>query len=167
MSEIGNLINQLIEKNRDGDQLVRMLKLQITDPDDVQSVEYMQGPGEDSNPPLDSQVLTLSLGEAWQLAIALNDGVEPDPSLLKGEKKVYASDSGVIKSFITLLKSGVIKINGDADFAVRYNALNTALQAFITDLNAKLFTAFATVPYSWPGTSVDISGSKVDKVKLP
>lgn len=60
----------------------------------------------------------------------------------------------------------VLEINGNSDFAVGYTALNTALQTFITDLNAKLVTALSAAGSSWPGTSLDISGSKVDSVKL-
>jgi hypothetical protein len=58
-----------------------------------------------------------------------------------------------------------IEIDGSTDFMVRYLSLNTAMQTFITDLNAKLVTAFTGVGGSWPGTSLDISSAKIDEIK--
>jgi hypothetical protein len=94
--------------------------------------------------------------------LAESQGAEP------GEKKLYSRDSnGEKKALIFLKKDGIIELNGNNDFAVKFNNLNTGLQAFIVDLNAKLTTAFAAVPVTWPGTSIDIDNSKVDEVKLP
>lgn len=68
---------------------------------------------------------------------------------------------------IEIKNGGEVQIQGAVDYAVGHTDLNTALQTFITDLNAKLTTALGTIPYTWPGTSIDISGSKVDEVRLP
>ena len=72
----------------------------------------------------------------------------------------------ILVLIILLLNTGIIELNGNADFTVRFNALNTALQTFITDLNTKLVTAFTGVGGTWPGTSLDISGAKVEEVKI-
>jgi len=112
MAEIGTLVGQEIKENRDSDRKTRILKIQITDPEDIQSVEQMSSPGDDYKAPDDSQVLILTLGEAWRLAIAMNDGIEPAADLESGERELYSSDAGVRKAVIRLLKDGKVKING-------------------------------------------------------
>lgn len=151
-------------QNKNGTKIVVLLQVRITDKQDIQTVEYMNPAGEDSIPPVNSRVLILKVGHAWKIAIAASDSIDADMD--EGEKKLYSQASGVITAFIKLLNTGIIELNGNADFAVRYNALNTALQAFITDLNTKLVTAFTGVGGTWPGTSMDISGAKVEEVKV-
>ena len=121
MTEVGTLVGQEIKTNRDGDRQVRILKVQITDDQDIQSSEKMSMPGEDSNPPDDSQVMILSLGDAWKLAIAINDGITPASDLEKGEKEFYSSESGVRKAVLRLVKDGIIKMNGGGRQVARKN----------------------------------------------
>ena len=131
----------------------------------IQSLLF--APSGDDSPPLpEDKVLLIKIEGSGKHIVSgvlcSSQGAE------KGEKKLFSRDSnGNVKATIYLKSDGTIEINGNADFAVAYTDLNTALQTFLTDLNTKLTTAFATVPYVWPGTSVDISGSKVDEVKLP
>ena len=153
-----------IGKNKTGTKDVVLLQVRITDKTDIQTVELMNNPGDDSVPALDSRVAILEVGPAWKIGIAVSDNITP--IMQDGEKRIYSQDSGVVKAFVAMLKSGIIEINGNTDFAVRFNALNTALQAFLTDLNTKLGIAFTAVGGTWPGTSVDISGAKIDEVKV-
>ena len=131
----------------------------------IQSMLY--GPSGDDSPPLpEDRVIIIQVdGEGKYITsgvLCKSQGAEP------GEKKLYSRDSsGDAQAVIYLKSDGTIEINGNADFAVAYTDLNTALQSFLTDLNAKLTTGFAAVPYTWPGTSLDITGSKVSEVKLP
>lgn len=86
----------------------------------------------------------------------------------EGETRIYSTNAaGTPVFFIKLLKDGTCQIGGNADFMVRFNALDTALQTFITDLNTKLVTALGAVGGSWPGTSIDISGAKIEEIKTP
>lgn len=122
--------------------------------------------GDDSPPLPEDRVLLIRIeGTGNNIVsgvICESQGAEP------GEKKLYSrDDDGVVQATVYLKSDGTIEINGNADFAVAYTDLNTALQTFITDLNAKLVTALTAVGGSWPGTSIDISGSKIDEVKLP
>ena len=65
-----------------------------------------------------------------------------------------------------LLKNdGTAEFGGNADNLVRFLQLDNGLQTFITDLNAKLVTAFTALGGSWPGTSLNISGAKIDEIK--
>lgn len=168
MIKVGTITGREITTNIDGSQLAMMLQVEITSPEDIQTVEVIGHAGEDSNPPDGSTVIIVRVGNAWKIAVAVGDGIAPDASLTPGEKKIYSSDGGVIKSFITWLKdklvlSGdVVEINGNADFAMRFNALDTALQTMLTSLNADIVTAGGS-----GSTTLDITPAKVDTVKLP
>lgn len=161
MTRTGKITGRTITTNRDGTNLRVMLQVQMTNPDDIQTVEYVSLPGQDENPIDGSRVYILEVGDSYKIAFAVDDGQAP--GMATGEKRVYSvSDAGAVQAFIKLLKTGIIEINGDADFAVRFNALDTALQLMLTALNADIVTAGGA-----GSTTLDISGAKVDEVKLP
>lgn len=84
----------------------------------------------------------------------------------EGETRIYSVDSNGDPAFDIILKTdGTCEIGGDLDNLIRFAALDTALQTFITDLNTKLTAAFTAVGGSWPGTSLDISGAKINEIK--
>ena len=175
----GIVTGREFKKNRDGVNVRLMLQVQVTDSDDIQTVEYMAFPGEDSNPPDGSKVLIADVGLAYKIAIAADDNVEP--SMLEGEKKLYSIDAGAISAFINLLQGGIIELNGNSDFAVRFNALKTAFDELRADFNS-FITIFNThlhggvtaggantaIPTAL-GTSsaADMSGAKIDEIKVP
>jgi len=167
-----------IKKNRDGAGDRVILQVEITDSDDVQSVELMAQSGEDNVPPVDSRVLITSVGPAYKIGIAADDGITP--SMAEGEKKIYSINSGDIAAFINLLSTGTIEINGNTDFAVRFGALETAFNELKTDFNNFVSTTYnlhnhptaPTGPISTPSvtgssSSADISGAKIDEIKVP
>lgn len=157
---IGTVTGREVKKNRDGSNDRLMLQVEITDSDDIQTVELRNTSGEDNNPVNGLQVLILDVGSAFKLAIATDDGITP--SMLPGEKKIYSIDAGTISAFINFFLGGIIEINGNADFAVRFNALNTALQTMLTSLNADIVSAGGS-----GNTTLDLSAAKVNDVKLP
>lgn len=169
-----------VKKNRDGDHDVRLLSVQMTDKDDVQTVEHMIEAGEDTNPPADSRVVIISIGSAWKIAISCDDGIAPEVE--EGEKKIYSSDAGEIKAYIHLKKNGDVIINGDADNAVRFSKLKETIDELQQDVN-NLKTVFSTwlpVPqdggaalqvaaaawYAAPLTKT-IDPAKIDEIKVP
>jgi len=84
----------------------------------------------------------------------------------EGEIRTYSTDAdGAVKFYIKQLNNGTCEIGGTADFMTRFTALDTGLQQFIIDLNSKLGTALGTAGSSWPGTSLDISGAKIEEIK--
>jgi len=161
---IGKVTGRAIGKNRDGSDDVLLLQVEISDPDDVQTVQLMNPSGENSNPPDDSQVLIIDIGSAFKVAVAADDGIAPfgDP----GDKQIYSVDGGIIKAFINLLTSGNIELNGNADNAVRFNALDTQMQTLIIAINA-LFATKADGSGTAGSLSLDLSSAKVDEVLLP
>lgn len=164
---IGIVTGFEIGKNRNGTKDVLLLQVRITEPDDIQTVEYMSAAGDDSVPPIGSRVTILQAGSAWKIAIASQDSITP--VMGEGERKIYSSKDGAIEAFINWLSTGILELNGNSDFAVRFNALD----AQITILNSKYdvhthldpVSGSTGVPSNVP-LNIDISGAKVDEVKI-
>jgi hypothetical protein len=167
---IGKIRGYEVKKNRDGSAEVLLLQVEVTDPDDIQTIEFYQAAGQDSNPPLDSLVAFLSVGNAWKIALGANDGIVPDSE--PGEHKIYSSASGIIKAFLKLFKTGLaqlsattIELNGNTDNAVRFSVLETEFNRLKSEFdNHSGHSGAGSTPT--PSTA-DISGAKVDEVKLP
>ena len=70
------------------------------------------------------------------------------------------------EDLIKIQTNGNVEINGDADNAVSYTDLDTALQGLVTATNAALATKLDGA--GSPGAlALDLSAAKVDTVKLP
>ena len=161
---IGTVRGYNIGENRDGTGNVLLLQVEMSDPDDIQTVEYMSGAGDDTIPPVGSLVTILSVGRAWKIAIASNDNISPTMS--EGERKIYSSDGGVIQAFINFLSTGVLELNGNGNSAVTYSALNAALQGLVTAINA-VFATKLDGAGAVGVLSLDISASEENTVRLP
>jgi phage gp45-like len=171
---VGTIKGFTIGKNKDGDKNVLLLQVEITDPEDVQTIQLYKQAGEDTNPPINSEAIIAQLGEAWKIAIATDDGIEP--SMNAGEKKLYSSSGGEIKAFINFLADGVLELNGNTDNVTRFNALEIGFNQLRNDFNLFLTHVHSGVvtgggnsgppnPPVIPSTA-DISGAKVEEVKI-
>ncbi len=90
--------------------------------------------------------------------------------LILGGEKLYSISSGSIQAFINIKNDGIIEINGNSDFAVRFNALQTAFDQLKSDFNAHTHasvTSLGTPTVPIPQSTADITPAKVDEVKLP
>lgn len=164
----GKVVGSESRTNRDGTGNKLMLQVEISSPDDIQSAQFMDQAGQMTNPPINSTVLIAGIGEAFKVAFAADDGIVPSVGV--GEQKLYSSDVGTIMGFINLLVDGTIEINGNADFAVRYNALETAFNQLQTDFDTHIHpvtTAPGSTGVPTAPSTADITGAKVDEVKLP
>lgn len=87
----GKIINREVKKNRDGTKNVLLLQVEITDPEDIQTVELMSQTGEENNPPSNSKATMVQVGDAWKIAVSTDDQIEPitDP----GEKRLYSTNT--------------------------------------------------------------------------
>lgn len=160
----GTVKNSELLKNRDSENTARMLQVQFSNESDIQSVQYMPLSGDDNPPQVGDRVIVLALGAAFKVAIAVDDGLTP--SMSAGERKLYSRDSaGDIAAFINLLNGGTIELNGNNDFAVRFTALETALQSLITQVNATFATKLNGSGAAGV-VAVDFSPAKVDEVKI-
>ncbi len=190
---IGRVVGREFKKIRDGTKTSLLLQVEISTPDDIQTVELISLDGEDTNPVDDSRVVIFPIGQAYKIAVAVDDGIDPDPTQVPGEKKIYSSDGGAIKAFIQWLKTGamiisgsllqmlgstkieitapVIEINGNADFAVSFNDLEAAFIAlkleFDTHKHSGVLAGAVSTGVPTIPSVIDITPAKVASVKLP
>lgn len=140
---IGKVKNRAIKKNRDGSKNVLIIQTEVSDPDDLQSVELVTQAGEDYNPPDDSKLIVVELGPGFKVAVACDDGIEP--SAAEGERRLYSISGGSVAAIIHLKADGQIVLNGGAGTAVEYSRLKTAFDQLKSDFDA-LVTFINGVP---------------------
>lgn len=182
MSETGTITGFDIGKNKDGTQNVLLLQVVISDPDDVQTVEYMASFGSNKIPNIGARVDIINPTESWKKAVLSNDGLDFDSSLDEAEKLEYSlkkvGDDYVMAAFIKWLNTGVLEINGKNDFAVRFLQLEIAFNQLKSDhdththpipIEALAVNPIGTTPVANPvsASTADISPAKVDKVLIP
>jgi len=101
-----------------------------------------------------------------------SQGAEP------GEKKLFSRDeNGELKSLIYLKKDGIIELNGNADFAVRFSELESGFNQLKSDHNNFLLHVHSGVttgpgvsgPATPPATqsTASVAGSKIEDIKVP
>lgn len=150
-------------KNRDGGRDVLLLQVELTAKNDVQTVELLQGAGDQYNPPNGSKVLVISNGAAYKIAIAIDDLVAL--SIDVGERAIRAVLNGAVKSSLLCKIDGNLVLNEGADFAVQFTAMKAAFDQLLSDHNNHTHPLNGSPP-TFP-SSADMSGAKVDKVRLP
>lgn len=100
---IGTVRGSEVIENKDSDEKSRMLQVEFTNADDLQSIEQLGATGEDSNPQEGARVIVVDLSPSYRVAIALSDEIEP--SVDAGEKELYSYDDSGNKLVTVLLKS--------------------------------------------------------------
>lgn len=162
---IGKVVGRLIGVTGD-----LMLRVELTGPGDVQVIEAALQAGQDYNPPNGSHVLVVKVTSHYRVAIPISDSLVT--AMLAGEREIYSTDSegAEKKAFIRWLSDGTVRVNGDADFAVRYSALETAFNQLKYDFDHHTHGGVLVGPGSTlppPASTADISGAKVETVLLP
>lgn len=166
--QTGIVKGRQVAKNRDSDRDVLLLQVELSDPDDVQTVEFMQGAGDQYSPENGSKVLVISNGAAYKIAIAVDDLTLI--TIEVGERAIRAVSGGVAKSSVLCKVDGNLVFNEGTDFAVQFTALKLVIDGLVAALNSHTHTTtLPTVPTSPPITPfvVDLTPAKVDKVRLP
>jgi hypothetical protein len=88
-----------------------------------------------------------------------------------GETRLFSLDeNGSLKSYLYLKKDGIIEINGDSNFAVKYNELDSVLNTLATDINTentKIATAITSVGGSYVPApiTIDLTSAKNETIK--
>lgn len=176
--EIGRIVGFVIDRNRDAETATLQLEIEISDDQDVQTVDLFSQAGEDYTPPKDSRVVTLALGEAFKVAVAVNDGQEPQTE--EGEREMYSLAGGERKAKIRLLTDGVVRINDGDDFAVRFSELKKTIDEIRADMNDFQIKYNALVlpisggsagppppPSIVTPSTFTVDAAKVDDIKVP
>lgn len=146
-----------------------LIKVFVLGNKDVQTPVQVSPYGVDGNPIKDMIALYAPTNEYGQNAIVgyIHKNYKAEP----GELRLFCTDTnGAEKFFVWLKKDGSIEIGGNADNAVRYSPLNTAMTQLQTDINTQLALISAGISaaggsYTPGNISIDISGSKIDDIK--
>jgi len=151
-------------------QQKRLIKVLRFGKKDVQTPFQSLPFGVDSNPVKDMVAVygeTTSKGESVIIGY-----LQKNQLAEKGETRIFSVDSnGNLKAYAWFKANGDIHFNGNADNAVRYTALNTALQNEVTALNAEFVKIAAAINAIIPGLytpatiTLNISASKINDIK--
>ena len=161
---VGVVTGQSVEAYRGGDQ-VRMLDVQLLG-DFPEKVEWFDITGEDTAPINGDKVVILEVARNYKIAVATKDLITA--AVNAGERKLYSRDAaGTVRATIYLKDDGSIEINGNTTTAVKYEPLNTQLQAFITALNTAFTNKKDDTGQTSPGLTLDISSAQASTIKLP
>ena len=118
---LGKVTNREITENRESDRNVLLLQVELTSERDVQDVELFSDAGEDTSPHDGDFVLVFSLADAYQIAVGVDDGIEPEVD--EGEKEIYsyAAHGGPKKAKTKWNSDGEIIHNDGSRLVARKN----------------------------------------------
>lgn len=161
--ELGIVRGYAIKPNKDGTQDKLLLQVEII-PGDVRTVEFMAESGNDTNPAIGSRIKVETISRGYQIGTNSTDDLTPEVD--SGEKELYSTNGSSKLARLKLNLASEIELNGNADYAVSYNDLNTILTQLVADINTIFVTAADGAVYGG-GLTIDLSTAKVDKVRLP
>jgi len=164
---LGRVTNREITENRESDRKVLLLQVELTSERDVQDVELFSDAGEDTSPHDDDFVIVLSLADAYQLAIGVDDGIEPEVD--EGEKEIYSysKHGGPKKAKTRWNKDGEI-IHNDGDRLVARKDDETTSDITIDETFWTFITAVASALGLTPPESLTCKISDgTDEVLVP
>lgn len=179
-NERGDVIRSFVGKNANATDNRWLFQSSLSEKNDTQTVEKNQHSGFSSRPPAGAKLIVSKISDSYRVSVAEYDGIT-NGNLGEGETTVYSIDSGAVSAFINLLNTGILELNGNADFLVRYNELEIAfnqLQSDHDDLLAAVDLHTHTGVTVGSGTSgtlvtglspstADITPAKVDEVLVP
>lgn len=170
-----NLVKIISTKLESATRRVKFLRYGKSD---VQEMRVVQPFGIDGAPRKDMVALYAATGENGKAVVVgyINKNQIADV----GELHLYAteSDSDTKVGYIHLKNDGQIHINGTGDNLVRFTALENEINTLKTELNQlrDFYNAHthlgnsgfptSTPSNGWAGTSIDISGAKIDELEV-
>jgi len=165
-----------IVRSIDDDNPIQLVKVSVLDNEVHDEIERLQNYGMSSKPtaPAEAAVLYFQGNRDDGIALAV-DNSKSRPTGLKDDEVCFYSSAG---QKILLKENGDIVFNDGSDFAVRFTALETALNtlqlnlnAFITIFNAHIHVLAppATDPTETPATAsaVNFGQAKIQTIKVP
>lgn len=121
---IGTVTGFEIRPNQNTERDVIMLQCRVSDDTDIQQAQLFCNVGCTYIPPIDSNVLLISINNNFQIAIASDDGLDP-LDLEEGAKAFYSNDDdGVRRAQINLEPDGNVVLSSvDNDEVVQSSVL--------------------------------------------
>ena len=156
-----------------------MINVELTDADDVQTVELVMDGGCGYRPPLGSKVFVSEISGSWKIVLGVDDGILQD--LAEGEKEIYAVSDGSKTSRVHCKADGVTQVNGGGGATVEFGRLKIAFDQMKADHDVlvNLFNAHvhpgvlagtvstSATPTQGSPTTADIDPSKSETVEVP
>lgn len=165
MVNVGSVQDAAVEINRDAERPTRLLTTELTSPADVQTVELYGSPGEDTNPAPGTRIVVVAAGEAWKIAVAAQDQIEPTSE--PGDKRLYSTgaDGVAVQAEIMLYNDGRIEISNsnssvrlDSDGAVDVEAASDlTINAPNVIITGNLTVDQTLTLTNTPGGSIDVN----------
>jgi len=164
MIKIGQIKSTVIEKGR---RIIKILRLGRAD---VQTSFESMPFGVDASPLKNMTAIQVETATKGKTVVIGYINTEQLAEI--GEIRIFAADSTGVKSFVHCKTNGNVNVNGSANSAVAYAALNITLQQLSLDINAELVKIAAGIAtgggtYAPQPITIDASGSEVQTVKLP
>lgn len=159
---IAKMISTTIEQGR------RIIKMRVFGKSDARTAPEAGPFGIDSNPLAGMEAIWLP-GTVNGRAVCIGY-INAKQLAAAGETRLYSLDSnGNLKTYIWLKGNGDIELGGNTHHATQYEALNNALQNYITALNSAISTGIASAggSYTPPPAGLDISGAMLNHIKTP
>lgn len=180
MSDIGIVKSWKIGKGYRSKKECVLLNVQIDDPRDIQSIEYLFPTGQNSIPVEGDTVIIHEISPEYKVATASNTGVVMalDNS---GENAIFAVENGQVGAVVSFLYGGEVVINRGTDFAVAYGKLENEFNELNEKFNKLVNTMLSWVPVAQDGGAAlktvltgaaplnslaNITTTKVEKVRL-
>jgi hypothetical protein len=163
---IGRITGSAVEQNLDADSPGRLMQVELTAPDDIQSIELFTQAGDDNNPPDDVQCIVLEVSPRLKIIVAVSDGLAPECD--RGERELYSQADGEKKARTKYQKDGKVIHNQGARLVARKDDETksniTIDQAFWGWVNAVSAALGIPTPPTTLTTKID---EGVDSVRVP
>jgi len=147
-----------------GDSVV-LLTVEMDDPSDIQTVEYLFGAGESFLPPLGSEVVVHTVSDEQKIAVGCDMNVVSVVGLNPGDRRLFAVSDGATAAMIDLLGTGELVLNGGEGFAVSFEKLKAGFDQLVSDFNAHVHAGSGTIPPN-PSSVASIDDCKVEQVRI-
>lgn len=182
MIDIGIVRKSSIGKGYRSEKDAILLDVEMSDPRDIQSVEYLFAQGNCAIPVVGDTVLIHEVWPEYKVATASNFGVVT--AIKEGERSVFAVKDGEVAAVIDFLSSGELVLNQGEDYAVMYGGLQSEFDELKGKYNSLVNVLLAWIPVAQDGgaklsadleaaniaspleSSADITKSKVEKIRI-
>lgn len=164
MADIGILRSIKIGTNIRGNSSL-ICDVEIDDPYDIQTVDFLFEPGNFSIPEIGSEILIHEISPDQKVATAVDSGIIM-AMLPNGEKKLFSTKSNEISALIHLKTTGEIVLNESPSTAMRFPEFESVWKSLvlrIQTIEASLKPPIG--PYA-PDPLADISKANSTKVFL-
>lgn len=179
MLETGTITGREIARNKDAERVTLLLQVTVSGPDDVQTCELQSFAGEDYQPPDGARVFVADVSSTYRVVVAVDDGIDPDPTIEQGERELYSSAAGERKARVRLLKDGTIRVNEGNGTAVEFARMKQAFDDLVSQVNSFITGTFNTHTHAVAGKTAnatlppaaaitaDMSGAESGTVVIP